>query len=181
MEVVKVPAQTAANGQQQGQISLPELQAGNDAGRPTHAVPSHHPIGCQEEAIATADPPRDTGCILPDTMAPGELLQRRIGSLAGLPAARAAWAIGWRSKGCWCWMRIYSRERPSHSVAWPSVMQRYGSTVRAEATEAIDRAALGQIVFHDAAERRWLEQLIYPIGGRLIKHSGSMPRHQPLL
>jgi dephospho-CoA kinase len=42
-------------------------------------------------------------------------------------------------------------------------MQRYGSTVRAGGSEAIDRAALGRIVFHDPAERRWLEQLIHPI------------------
>ena len=44
-----------------------------------------------------------------------------------------------------------------------SVLQRYGSRVQAEATEAIDRAALGRIVFQDAAERKWLEQLIHPL------------------
>jgi len=44
-----------------------------------------------------------------------------------------------------------------------SVLQRYGSRVQAEATEAINRAALGQIVFQDAAERKWLEQLIHPL------------------
>jgi len=44
-----------------------------------------------------------------------------------------------------------------------SVLQRYGSRIQAKATEAIDRAALGQIVFQDAAERKWLEQLIHPL------------------
>ena len=42
-------------------------------------------------------------------------------------------------------------------------MQRYGAGVQAEGGAAVDRAALGQIVFQDPAERQWLEQLIHPI------------------
>ena len=42
-------------------------------------------------------------------------------------------------------------------------MQRYGARVKAEGDTAIDRAALGRIVFQDPAERRWLEQLIHPL------------------
>ena len=99
-------------------------------------------------------------------MAPGEpFSQRRIGLTGGI-------ASGKSSVGHWVAQQgllvldadQFAREAlaPGHP-ATNSVMQRYGSTVRAEATEAIDRAALGQIVFHDAAERRWLEQLIHPI------------------
>ena len=41
-------------------------------------------------------------------------------------------------------------------------MAHYGAGVRAPGGE-IDRAALGQIVFSDAAERRWLEELVHPL------------------
>ena len=55
------------------------------------------------------------------------------------------------------------------------MLARYGAAVLAnpdaapEATPtaaavAIDRAALGRLVFADAAERQWLEQLIHPPG-----------------
>jgi dephospho-CoA kinase len=43
------------------------------------------------------------------------------------------------------------------------VLQRYGATVQAEGGAAVDRAALGRIVFQDPAERQWLEQLIHPL------------------
>ena len=47
-----------------------------------------------------------------------------------------------------------------------AVLRRYGERVRlrdpAEGA-AIDRAALGRIVFADAGERRWLEQLVHPL------------------
>ena len=43
-----------------------------------------------------------------------------------------------------------------------AVLERYGAGVRAPGGE-IDRAALGRIVFADAAERRWLEQLVHPL------------------
>lgn len=48
-----------------------------------------------------------------------------------------------------------------------AVLARYGLTVTAEGPgveEAVlDRAALGEIVFRDAKERRWLEELVHPI------------------
>jgi dephospho-CoA kinase len=48
-----------------------------------------------------------------------------------------------------------------------AVLERYGDWVRAPGTgaaeAAIDRAALGRIVFADADERRWLEQLVHPL------------------
>lgn len=59
---------------------------------------------------------------------------------------------------------------PGHAGA-RAVLARYGETVRAEGdalqasgtTEAIDRAALGRIVFAEPAERRWLEELVHPL------------------
>jgi dephospho-CoA kinase len=42
------------------------------------------------------------------------------------------------------------------------VLQRYGEVVAIDGC-AINRAALGRIVFTDASERAWLEQLIHPV------------------
>jgi len=46
-----------------------------------------------------------------------------------------------------------------------AVLERYGDKVSpgAECQPAIDRAALGRIVFADARERRWLEELVHPL------------------
>lgn len=53
-----------------------------------------------------------------------------------------------------------------------AVLARYGQQVRArdgaaplsaDACPALDRAALGRIVFADAAERAWLEGLVHPL------------------
>jgi len=56
------------------------------------------------------------------------------------------------------------------SPAALAVLERYGETVRPgvegqapDAGMAIDRAALGRIVFADALERRWLEELVHPL------------------
>ena len=58
---------------------------------------------------------------------------------------------------------VYAREALAPgSPGAGAVLERYGDRVRAP-DEEIDRAALGQIVFGDGAERRWLEQLLHPI------------------
>ncbi len=46
-----------------------------------------------------------------------------------------------------------------------AVLARYGERVRAPGTAdpTLDRAALGRIVFADAAERAWLEGLVHPL------------------
>jgi len=44
-----------------------------------------------------------------------------------------------------------------------AVLERYGDAVRNRSTIGLDRAALGRIVFADAAERRWLEGLVHPL------------------
>ena len=52
------------------------------------------------------------------------------------------------------------------SAATKAVLQRYGKAVAAAGQNnatSLDRSALGQIVFNDAAERHWLEQLVHPI------------------
>ncbi len=69
---------------------------------------------------------------------------------------------------------LYAREALAPGTqASAAVLARYGAAVLAnpdaepEATPtataiAIDRAALGRLVFSDAAERQWLEKLIHP-------------------
>ena len=58
---------------------------------------------------------------------------------------------------------VYAREALAPgSPGAGAVLERYGDGIRAPGGE-IDRAALGQIVFGDGAERRWLEQLLHPV------------------
>ena len=99
-------------------------------------------------------------------MAPGEpSSQRRIGLTGGI-------ASGKSSVGRWLAQQglpvldadQFAREALAPGCpATTSVMQRYGARVQAEGGAAIDRAALGRIVFQDPAELRWLEQLVHPI------------------
>ena len=49
------------------------------------------------------------------------------------------------------------------------------------AAPAIDRAALGQIVFADAAERQWLEQLIHPLVRRRFAKELARLAEAPVL
>ena len=58
---------------------------------------------------------------------------------------------------------VYAREALAPgSPGAGAVLERYGDGIRAPGGE-IDRAALGQIVFGDGDERRWLEQLVHPL------------------
>ncbi len=61
----------------------------------------------------------------------------------------------------------YAREAlVPDNAATRAVLQRYGQAVAAESQNngtSLNRSALGQIVFNDAAERHWLEQLVHPI------------------
>jgi len=53
------------------------------------------------------------------------------------------------------------------SPAAQAVIERFGTAVvapgTAPASAVLNRSALGQIVFHDARQRAWLEQLVHPI------------------
>ncbi|MAI96572.1 MAG: dephospho-CoA kinase [Synechococcus sp. MED650] len=99
-------------------------------------------------------------------MSPGERSQqRRIGLTGGI-------ASGKSSVGRWLAQQglpvldadQFAREALAPgSEATTAVLQRYGETVCQGNATAINRAALGQIVFNDNAERRWLEQLIHPL------------------
>ena len=89
--------------------------------------------------------------------------QRRIGLTGGI-------ASGKSTAGRWLAARglpvldadVYAREAlAAGSPGAAAVLQHFGE--RVSAGTGIDRAALGQIVFSDGAERRWLEQLVHPL------------------
>jgi dephospho-CoA kinase len=97
--------------------------------------------------------------------------QRRIGLTGGI-------ATGKSSAGHWLATvaglpvldaDLYAREALAPgSPGARAVLERYGAAMgdpsgAGEAAMVLDRSALGRIVFHDPAERRWLEQLVHPL------------------
>ena len=99
-------------------------------------------------------------------MAPGEpFSQRRIGLTGGIASGKSSVGHWLAQQG----LPVLDADQFAREALAPgcpatnTVLQRYGPAVQAEENAAVDRAALGRIVFQDAAERRWLEQLIHPI------------------
>ena len=67
-----------------------------------------------------------------------------------------------------------------------AVLARYGEPVAAGAVsagagDAIDRAALGRIVFADPVERRWLEQLVHPLVRQRFENELQRLAHEPVV
>ena len=99
-------------------------------------------------------------------MTPGEKTpQRRIGLTGGI-------ASGKSSVGRWLELQgipvldadVYShRALAAGTEASRTVLTRYGARVASNASDGIDRAALGRIVFNDRSERQWLEALVHPL------------------
>ncbi len=100
--------------------------------------------------------------------------QRRIGLTGGIATGKSTLAALLAGRGLPVLdADAYAREALAPGSAGArAVLERYGEAVRAagepEATDAsetaaIDRAALGRLVFADAAERRWLEALVHPL------------------
>jgi len=67
------------------------------------------------------------------------------------------------------------------SPAARAVLARYGKPVAAGAGDAIDRAALGRIVFADPLERRWLEQLVHPLVRQSFEAELERLAHAPVV
>ncbi len=95
--------------------------------------------------------------------------QRRIGLTGGI-------ATGKSSVGHYITkhhaLPVLDADQYAHEALAPdkaatrAVLQRYGQAVSAETNNSrniLNRSALGQIVFKDANERQWLEELIHPI------------------
>jgi dephospho-CoA kinase len=97
--------------------------------------------------------------------------QRRIGLTGGIASGKSTVGRLLAARGLPVLdADVYARETLAPgSAGAAAVLERYGERVAlagAEAGEpqpALDRAALGRIVFHDAAELLWLEQLVHPL------------------
>lgn len=101
--------------------------------------------------------------------------QRRIGLTGGIASGKSSVGRLLAERGLPLLdADVFAREALAPgSPGARAVLQRYGERVRlqtpceppstADADAVIDRAALGRIVFADAAERRWLEQLVHPL------------------
>lgn len=64
---------------------------------------------------------------------------------------------------------VYSRRAlAQNSGGWQQVVQRYGSKILGPDGD-LDRSALGEIIFSQEAERRWLEAQVHPEVKRLLQ------------
>lgn len=93
--------------------------------------------------------------------------QRRIGLTGGIASGKTSVGHLLAARGLPVLdADVYAREALAPgSPGAAAVLARLGPQVAlAGAVEpALDRAALGRIVFHDVAELRWLEQLVHPL------------------
>jgi dephospho-CoA kinase len=103
------------------------------------------------------------------------IIQRRIGLTGGIASGKSSVGRLLAARG----LPLLDADRFAREALTPSsaataaVLERYGERVRAAVQPqrgvslapptALDRAALGRIVFAEAAERRWLEELVHPI------------------
>jgi len=96
--------------------------------------------------------------------------QRRLGLTGGIASGKSSVGALLAGRG----LPVLDADRFARealapgSAATRAVLERYGERVRGAeggdpAAEGLDRAALGRIVFADAAERRWLEGLVHPL------------------
>ena len=91
-------------------------------------------------------------------------MQRRIGLTGGIASGKST--VGrWLEARGWPVLDADHFARDAIGPGQPqtlAVLERYGEVVAIDGC-AINRAALGRIVFTDASERAWLEQLIHPV------------------
>ena len=117
-------------------------------------------------------------------MAPGERFsQRRIGLTGGIASGKSSVGHWLEQQG----IPVFDADQFAREALEPgrdatnTVLQRYGSTVQAEVGVAIDRAALGRIVFQYPAERHWLEELIHPIVRERFNQALSLHAKTPAI
>ena len=95
--------------------------------------------------------------------------QRRIGLTGGIASGKSSVGQWLASQGLPLLdADVVAREAlAAGSDAAQAVLDHFGERVRAAGSDpgaaALDRGALGRIVFGDVGERRWLEQLVHPL------------------
>ncbi|MHA3960534.1 dephospho-CoA kinase [Synechococcus sp. LTW-G] len=95
--------------------------------------------------------------------------QRRIGLTGGIATGKSTVGRLLAAKG----VPVLDADQYAREALAPgspgatAVLERFGDAVRTSGTgpeyPTIDRGALGSIVFNNAAEKRWLEQLVHPL------------------
>ncbi|MCX5939713.1 MAG: dephospho-CoA kinase [Cyanobium sp. LacPavin_0818_WC50_MAG_67_9] len=104
--------------------------------------------------------------------------QRRIGLTGGIATGKSSVARLLEQRG----LPLLDADGYAREALEPgspgerAVRERYGAGVWAP-SGAIDRAALGQIVFAEPAERRWLEGLVHPIVRRRFEQGLQQHAH----
>ena len=119
-----------------------------------------------------------TGGIATGKSTVGQLLAGRFG-LPLLDAdlyARGALAPG--SPGARAVLARYGEAVAAKAVATKAVAAK---ALAAGAGDAIDRAALGRVVFADPVERRWLEQLVHPLVRQRFEAELERLAHAPVV
>ncbi|MFO0136601.1 MAG: dephospho-CoA kinase [Cyanobacteriota bacterium] len=110
--------------------------------------------------------------------------QRRIGLTGGIATGKST--VGQLLAGRFG-LPVLDADRFARGALAPSspaaraVLARYGKPVAAGAGDAIDRAALGRIVFADPLERRWLEQLVHPLVRQSFEAELERLAHAPVV
>ena len=120
--------------------------------------------------------------------------QRRIGLTGGIATGKST--VGQLLAGSFG-LPVLDADRFARGALAPgspaarAVLARYGEPVAAKALatgsvaagagDAIDRAALGRIVFADPLERRWLEQLVHPLVRQSFEAELERLAHAPVV
>ncbi len=116
------------------------------------------------------------------------MAQRRIGLTGGIASGKSTVGSLLAERGLPVLdADVYAREALAPgSPGAAAVLERFGERVAlagagepGEPLPALDRAALGRIVFNDAAELRWLEQLVHPLVRRRFAAELEQLRQAP--
>ncbi|PSB39248.1 dephospho-CoA kinase [Aphanothece minutissima] len=117
--------------------------------------------------------------------------QRRIGLTGGIASGKSTVGRLLTERGLPVLdADVYAREALAPgSPGAAAVLERFGERVAlagaatralaGAAAPALDRAALGRIVFNDAAELRWLEQLVHPLVRQRFATELNGLQHEP--
>ena len=93
-----------------------------------------------------------------------------VGLTGGIGSGKSAVAARFRALG----IRVVDADQAARAVVEPgtpalaAIAEHFGAGV-IQADGTLDRAALRRLVFDDAAERRWLEQLLHPRIGEWLR------------
>ncbi len=119
-----------------------------------------------------------TGGIATGKSTVGQLLAERF----GLPLLDAdLFARGALAPGSPAARAVLARYGEPVAVKPVAVKTVAAGAVAAGAGDAIDRAALGRIVFADPVERRWLEQLVHPLVRQCFEAELQRLAHAPVV